>query len=395
MAGRCGNAGRWLLARRELAANEVSKMRGRLVIFVSIIQAILFAGHWFVYATWMSFTRTANAPGISAAKITLVLLSVSFVSTSLLAFRYSNILVRILYTISAVWLGMLSFFFLAASLSWLTYAATVPLGLPFHKQTIALLFFAAGAVASAYAIINALWIRVRRISVRLPNLPESWRGRVAALVSDVHLGHVRGRGFTQRIVHMLLRLRPDVVFITGDLFDGTSANLERVAKPWVHLAPPLGAFFVAGNHEEFSNHSKYLDAVRTSGIRVLDNEKVSLDGLDLIGVHHGALLHSETFRSILRKASLDPKRPSILLAHAPDQLRIAEEEGISLQLSGHTHRGQFFPWTWITSRIYGPFVYGLKRLGRLLVYTTSGAGTWGPPMRLGAAPELVLIHFES
>src|SRR3989442_9847190 len=80
----------------------------------------------------------------------------------------------------------------------------------------------------------------------------------------------------QRIVHMLLRLRPDVVFITGDLFDGTSANLERVAKPWVHLAPPLGAFFVAGNHEEFSGHSKYFDAVRASGIRVLDNEKVSL-----------------------------------------------------------------------------------------------------------------------
>jgi predicted MPP superfamily phosphohydrolase len=117
--------------------------------------------------------------------------------------------------------------------------------------------------------------------------------------------------------------------------------------------------------------------------------------LDLVGVHHGALVHSETFRSILRKVSLDPKRPSILLAHAPEQLRIAEEEGISLQLSGHTHRGQFFPWTWVTSRIYGPFVYGLKRLGRLLVYTTSGAGTWGPPMRLGAAPELVLIQFES
>jgi predicted MPP superfamily phosphohydrolase len=370
-------------------------MRGRLAIFAGIIQAILLAAHWFVYGTWMSFTGTANGPGFSAAKIILILLSVSFVTTSLLAFRYSSMLIRIAYTISAVWLGMLSFFFLSASLSWLAYAATLALGLPVHKQAIALLFFALGAFASAFAVINALWIRVRRISVKLPNLPESWRGRVAALVSDVHLGHVHGRGFTQRIVHMLLRLRPDVVFITGDLFDGTSANLERVAKPWLHLTPPLGAFFVAGNHEEFSNHAKYLDAVRTSGIRVLDNEKVSLDGLDLVGVHHGALLHSETFRSILRKASLDPKRPSILLAHAPDQLRIAEEEGISLQLSGHTHRGQFFPWTWITSRIYGPFVYGLKRLGRLLVYTTSGAGTWGPPMRLGAAPELVLIHFES
>lgn len=370
-------------------------MRARIAIFTSIIQAILFAVHWFVYATWMSFMGAASTPGISAVKAILVLVSTSFVISSLLAWRYSNILIRIFYTVSAVWLGMLSFFFLAASLSWLTYIATVALGLPFHKQAIALLFFILAACASAYAIINALWIRVRRISVKLPNLPESWRGRVAALVSDVHLGHVRGRGFMQRIVHMLLRLRPDVVFITGDLFDGTSANLESVAKPWVHLVPPLGAFFVAGNHEEFSSHSKYLDAVRASGIRVLDNEKISLDGLDLVGVHHGALVHSETFRSILRKASLDPKRPSILLAHAPDQLRIAEEEGISLQLSGHTHRGQFFPWTWITSRIYGPFVYGLKRLGRLLVYTTSGAGTWGPPMRLGAAPELVLIHFES
>lgn len=370
-------------------------MRVRIAIFTSIIQAILFAVHWFVYATWMSFTGAENAPGAPAAKLILLSLSVSFVVTSLLAFRYSNMLIRIFYTISAVWLGMLSFFFLAACLSWLTYAGTVFLGLPFHKQAIALLFFALAACASAYAIINAVWIRVRRISVKLPNLPESWRGRVAALVSDVHLGHVRGRGFMQRIVHMLLRFRPDVVFITGDLFDGTSANLEKVAKPWVHLTPPLGAFFVAGNHEEFSDHSKYLDAVRASGIRVLDNEKISLDGLDLVGVHHGALAHSETFRSILRKVSLDPKRPSILLAHAPDQLQVAEEEGISLQLSGHTHRGQFFPWTWITSRIYGPFVYGLKRLGRLLVYTTSGAGTWGPPMRLGAAPELVLIHFES
>ncbi len=206
-------------------------MRARITIFTSIIQAILFAVHWFVYATWMSFMGAAKTPGVWAAKIILVLLSVSFVITSLLAFRYSNMLIRISYTISAVWLGMLSFFFLAASLSWLTRTATVLLGLPVHKQTIALLFFVLAACASACAIINAFWIRVRRISVKLANLPESWRGRVAALVSDVRLGHVRGRGFTQRIVHMLLRLRPDVVFITGDLFDGTSANLERVAKP--------------------------------------------------------------------------------------------------------------------------------------------------------------------
>src|SRR5712664_4457460 len=174
MSGTCGKARPFVNSSDRVGRNEASQMRVRIAILMSIIQVILFAVHWFVYATWMSFAGAANAPGVSAAKIILVLLSVSFVITSLLAFSYSNILIRILYTISAVWLGMLSFLFLAASLSWITYHATVLLGLPFHKQTIALLFFAVAAFASAYAIINALFIRVRRISVKLPNLPEYW-----------------------------------------------------------------------------------------------------------------------------------------------------------------------------------------------------------------------------
>src|SRR5438128_11514237 len=131
-------------------------MRARIAIFISVIQAILFAVHWFVYATWMSFTGAANTPVVSAAKIILVLLSVSFVITSLLAFRYSNMLIRIFYTISAVWFGMLSFFFLAASLSWLTRAARVLLGFPFHIHTIVLVLFTLAACATAYATVNAL-----------------------------------------------------------------------------------------------------------------------------------------------------------------------------------------------------------------------------------------------
>jgi predicted MPP superfamily phosphohydrolase len=91
---------------------------------------------------------------------------------------------------------------------------------------------------------------------------------------------------------------------------------------------------------------------------------------------------------------VDREQASVLLTHAPDRLAVSEEEGISLQLSGHTHRGQFFPFTWITKRIYGPYVYGLKPLGKMWVCTSSGAGTWGPPLRLGSSPEVVLIRFE-
>ena len=254
--------------------------------------------------------------------------------------------------------------------------------------------FAIALLASLYGIVNAAWTRVRRVNVTLPNLPESWRGRVAALVTDTHLGHVRGPAFLRRIVTTLTGLRPDIVFIAGDMYDGTVARVRELAQPWAELAAPLGAFFVLGNHEEFTDSSKYLNAVEHSGVRVLNNEKVTVDGLQIVGVHYRDSTNDDHFRSVLQRADVDRDRASILLTHAPDRLQIAEEEGFSLQLSGHTHGGQFFPFTWITSRIYGKFVYGLQRLGNLLVYVSYGAGTWGPPLRLGTTPEIVLIQFD-
>ena len=113
-----------------------------------------------------------------------------------------------------------------------------------------------------------------------------------------------------------------------------------------------------------------------------------------MGVHFRDSTNDEHLRDILRRAPVDRNRASVLLTHAPDRLKIAEEEGISLQLSGHTHGGQFFPFTWITSRVYGKFVYGLQSLGNLLVYTSYGAGTWGPPFRVDTTPEIVLLRFE-
>jgi len=219
------------------------------------------------------------------------------------------------------------------------------------------------------------------------------RGRVAGLVSDVHLGHVNGLGFMRRIVSKLRGLRPDVVFITGDLYDGTRVNAGALAAPWKDVSPPFGTYFVTGNHEEFSDPTKYLDAVNDSGVRVLNSEKVVIDGLQVVGVHFGDSTNAEQFRAVLKDAELDRNQASILLSHAPHALSIAEEAGVSLQLSGHTHGGQIFPFTWFTKRIFGPYTYGLARFGEMVVYTSSGAGTWGPPMRVGTRPEIVLIEF--
>lgn len=369
-------------------------VRASIPIFVSIIQTFLFLVHIAIYATWTFFWGASDFSRVVQLRIALAILSVSFVAASLLAHQYFNPLVRTVYTVASVWLGLVNFFFLAACASWVVYGVPLLFGVHLEKHAIAAVCFSLGLVAGIAAIVNAAWTRVVRITVKLPNLPAAWRGRTAAVVSDLHLGHVRNTGFLRRIVRKLSQLRPDVLFIPGDMYDGTTANLEALAKPWAEFSAPLGSYFITGNHEQFFNPSKYLNAVRQSGIRVLENEKIILDGLQIVGVHDRDSANVERFRSILRQADLDRNVASILLVHNPNHLPVAAEAGISLQLSGHTHRGQFFPFTEIVSRIYGKLAYGLNRFENLQVYTSCGAGTWGPPMRLGSNPEIVLIQFE-
>ena len=368
-------------------------LRARIAVFVGIVQSILLLAHWFIYDTWATFRAVPDAAGFTALQLTLAVLSFSFVAASLLAFRFFNPVVRMFYKIAAVWLGMVNFLFLAACLCWAIYLAAPLVGLHPERSVLAGAIFGLAMLASLYGILNARFTRVRRVTLKLPDLPASWRGRVAALVSDVHLGHVNGVEFMRRIVARLTRLKPDVVFLTGDLYDGTKVNAAEMAAPWKDISPTWGAYFITGNHEEFSDPSGYLDAVRRSGMRVLQNEKVVVDGLQIVGVHFHESTDADRFRSVLKKAAIERERASILLSHAPHALSIAAEAGISMQLSGHTHGGQIFPFTWFTQRIFGAYTYGLQRFGKMLVYTTTGAGTWGPPMRVGTHPEIVLIEF--
>jgi len=153
-------------------------------------------------------------------------------------------------------------------------------------------------------------------------------------------------------------------------------------------------YFVAGNHEQFGDDSKYLNAIAAAGVRVLSNEKVEVDGLQIIGVPYRNATQNGQLAAVLHDIGVDRDRASVLLIHAPDYPETAEGAGVSLQLSGHTHLGQFIPWSWMARRIYRRFVYGLSRVGNMQVFTSSGAGTWGPPLRLGSNPEIVMLEFQ-
>ncbi len=363
----------------------------RIVVFGTVVSTILLIANGFVCATWSHFFRM---PGWLWWQFIPGSLTLAFIVSTIAGFRFSNPLIRIVYTASASWLGALNFAFFAAAACWIVAGITWLVGSPVPRFDLAVVLFGAAFLATTYGLINAAHLRITRVTIALPSLPEIWQGRTVALVTDLHLGHISRSGFLRRILAKLRSAQPEAVLISGDMFDGTTVGVNELIAGWREFSVPRGVFYVAGNHDEFADRKIFLDALDRTGVRVLNNEKVSIDGLQIVGVHDSEAEDPGKLRAVLRQARLNPEFPSILLAHRPTNLSVAEEEGISLQVSGHTHQGQMWPWNLLVSRIYGNFAYGLNRFGRMSVYTSSGVGTWGPPLRVGTKSEIVLIKFE-
>lgn len=373
-------------------------MKAWPILGILVVQSLLFLAHWFLYCTWIDFGWPLTPAATNILRVALFALSLLFMVAALLSFRFSNWLVALLYQVSAYWLGLLNFLFVGACLAWLIDLA-LRLVLPAAARLQARPYLAAGLLAlaiavSLYGVVNARILRLSRMTVQLDRLPAAWRGRTALVFSDVHLGHINHVPFARRIASLAHRLNPDVIFLPGDLFDGVKVDPAVIAAPLFELAPPFGKFFVNGNHEEFGDAAYYCDGLRRGGFRVLDNERVDVDGLPIVGVSYSTSTHPMALRHYLQSLNLAEGPASILLQHVPNRLPIAEQAGVSLMLSGHTHGGQVFPFSWITRRAFGKFTHGLQRFGALQVLTSSGIGTWGPPMRVGTTAEAVLLTFK-
>ena len=225
----------------------------------------------------------------------------------------------------------------------------------------------------------------------LGNLPSTWQGKKLVWVSDVHLGHIRRSSFARRVVKKIESLEPVLVFVGGDLFDGGRTGAAEIMQPFAELAGRFEVLFVTGNHELFSGHNAFVDVVRAAGMTVLNDECIERDGLQIVGIDWSTSRRPERMQEALQRMKLRADRSAILLVHSPDNFKVAQAAGIQLQLSGHTHRGQLWPFGLITRRVYHGFDYGLKKYRDMWVYTSSGTGTWGPPMRLGSPSEIVEI----
>ncbi|CAM5730016.1 Metallophosphoesterase OS=Streptomyces alboniger OX=132473 GN=CP975_21715 PE=4 SV=1 [Streptomyces alboniger] len=244
-----------------------------------------------------------------------------------------------------------------------------------------------------YGVLNGP--TVKRVTVPLAKLPRAAHGYRIAVVSDIHLGPVLGRGFAQRVVDTINGTQPDLIAVVGDLVDGSVKDLGPAAAPLAQLKARHGAYFVTGNHEYFSGAEQWVEEVRRLGLRPLENDRTELAHFDLGGVNDVAG-ESEGQGPDFGKAlgDRDTARACVLLAHQPVQIHDAVEHGVDLQLSGHTHGGQLWPGNLIAAAA-NPTVAGLERYGDTQLYVSRGAGAWGPPTRVGAESDITVIELAS
>ncbi|MET7748036.1 metallophosphoesterase [Micromonospora sp. NPDC005367] len=240
-----------------------------------------------------------------------------------------------------------------------------------------------------------------RVRVPLARLPRGMDGLRIATVSDIHLGPLLGRAHTERIVSMINRLDADLVAVVGDLVDGTVTSLGEAAAPLRGLRSRHGSYFVTGNHEYYSGVEEWVQELDRLGLRVLQNRRVEISVrggvLDLAGVNdvsgRGTGLAAGPDYGVAL-ADRDPSRPVVLLAHQPVAALEAAKYGVDLQLSGHTHGGQLVPFN-LAVELEQPIVSGLGEVDGTKVYVTNGAGFWGPPVRVGAPPQITLVELRA
>lgn len=387
------------------------------MIFLFIVLVITVCSHFMLYRFAVRCLEIVDPAARGGILVLFLLLAVSFMAAFFLLRWNENPLTIGFYKASAVWFALFVKLLLAVGATWLVYGLVRAAGVTVVSfRMLAAVCVLLGAGWALHGFWSSFHPVIRRVDISFDHLPESWRNKTIVQLSDVHLGHFHTAAAMERLAERVNALAPDLVVITGDLFDGMIDGLPAFAVPLSRLKAKNGVFFVTGNHEVYAGERRCLQIVEQAGIRVLSNEVVDIDGLALMGIAYPGIGGEADIRGLeLLAAEGAPRPPIFLLFHTPSDIRrpstresrtaaywrpdttfaLAKKLGVSLQLSGHTHRGQFFPFGLLTNWIYNGYAYGLHREGDFAIYITSGVGTWGPPMRTGAPAEIVAFTLTS
>ncbi|MCK6588138.1 MAG: metallophosphoesterase [Polyangiaceae bacterium] len=382
------------------------------VLFIAVFSIIVGAGHYYLWHRLIRASELSPAwhrAGTWGIVAGAVMIPIGLFIIPELPRRAGTVLGMVVYG----WVGvaMLLVFLLFASevVRVAVYIASSALSGPADEGRRTFLSRGIAAVVGVLALgiggagtASALGeVAVRSVRVPLRRLSDKLSGFRVVQLTDIHIGPTIGREWLASIVERVNALKPDLIVITGDLVDGSVEALRDHVAPLADLQSKHGTYFVTGNHEYYSGADAWIAELRRLGVRVLRNERVAIgegdDVFDLAGVDdwsakgfggdHGANLA----RALEGR---DPNREVILLAHQPKQIREAAALGVGLQISGHTHGGQIFPWT-LFVKLDQPYIAGLSLHEGTQIYVSRGTGYWGPPMRVGAPAEITVLELQS
>ncbi len=354
-----------------------------IAIFLIVASSILALLNIYVYGT---ISSALSLPYLSLPFIVFPIgLFVSEGISRIWGYCWWN---RIIYTISVFWVAPL----LQLAVASVVYQVLVLVSgaLPIAQ------YFMYGAIGSVtiaclYGIYNALHPQIKKYTIVAPSLAPLWSGKTIAVISDVHLGLVRNKQFMHSIVEKLQTLSPDIIFIAGDLIDGPHFPYEESLQHLAMLKPPLGIYYAAGNHDEYNTEQSTYYTSLTKYVTVLNTKRTSVNGTQIIGLDY-AIESSASAQERLLSTSFVSSQPSIVLLHDPKNSPALAEKGVSLTISGHTHAGQFFPFTLVVRSLYKTLTRGVSYLGEMAQFTSVGIGTAGPLLRLGMTPEIAVLQ---
>lgn len=347
------------------------------VVFYGVFCLVMLGLHLYV------FVRVRKLLDLSVAwplAVALAVLCLSFPACTLLEKFSPGGLSRVAYTLASIWLGV---FFLLFSLL-IFYE---PVRLLFHTDSrrMGILLLTVAGALSLYGLVNALFIQVRQITVPLKGLASPLK---AVHLSDLHVGTIHNSGYLRRVVARTNALAPDIVCITGDMFDGIGPVTAHTVAPLKSLRAP--AYFATGNHEKYSGIEKVAAILSGTGVTILRNRVVTVQGIQIAGVDN-PVRENEKRNHVVGTLPINPQQPCLLLYHTPTGIEDARRAGVDLQLSGHTHAGQLVPFNLLT-RLFYPYFSGLYRVGDFFLHVSPGTGTWGPPMRIGSRSEITCVN---
>lgn len=389
----------------------------KVVIFLAGILALTIGLHLLFYKAVIRVFAISGPALKTSLLIALFMLALSFMASFFLLQWHENPLTIGFYKFSATWIGLFLNLLPAVLGSWIIIAAFRITGSDAPARWIAGACIVAAVLYSAYGVWNAFHPRIKKLEVQFENLPHQWKNKAIIHLSDIHLGHFYGTEFLDNLVNKVNALNPEAIFITGDLFDGMAATISHFAAGLDQLRAKKGVFFVTGNHETYVGLNRALNVLKQTKIQVLHNEIMEVDGLQIMGISYPGIRGAHEIRGLEKLTQNSSNNiPRILLFHTPTNIRpkggdgldyhfatywvpdtsfaLNKEIGADLQLSGHSHAGQLFPFGALTKFIYKGYDYGFHRLSRFAIYTTSGVGTWGPPLRTGNSPEIVVMELK-